>query len=56
MTSTQNPTATSLALVDMILQMIDDRKAFAAEHGFAPDDSEIADSIKASLVLMMKAG
>ena len=56
MTTTQNTSPTALALVDMILQMIDDRKVFAAEHGFAPDDSEIADSIKASLVLMMKAG
>jgi hypothetical protein len=55
MTSTQNPTAASLALVDMIMQMIDDRKAFAAEHGFAPNDEEIAESIKASLILMMKA-
>jgi hypothetical protein len=54
MTSTQNPTA--LALVDMIMQMIEDRKAFAVEHGFAPNDQEIADSIKASLILMMKAG
>jgi hypothetical protein len=54
MTTTQKPTATSLALVDMITQMINDRKAFAAEHGFTPDDDEIADSIKASLVLMMK--
>jgi hypothetical protein len=56
MTTTEKPTAASLALADMICQMIADRKAFAAEHGFTPNDGEIAESIKASLVLMMKAG
>ena len=55
MTNTNTTTATPLALVDMVLQMIDDRKAFAAEHGFAPNDQEIADNIKASLIRMMSA-
>jgi len=55
MTNTNTTTATPLALVDMVLQMIDDRKAFAAANGFTASDDEIANNIKASLIRMMSA-
>jgi hypothetical protein len=51
MTNNNNNTAT--ALYNLIADMADERRTFAAANGFSATDDEIADSIKASLIRMM---
>ena len=49
-----NTTAnTTNALRNLIAEMADERRKFAAANGFTASDDEIADSIKASLIRMM---
>jgi hypothetical protein len=50
----ETTTATN-TLADLIAEMADERRTYAAAHGFIATDDEIAESIKASLVRMMTA-
>ena len=52
-TNNTNTTATAAAFADMINEMINDRRNYAAANGFDATDDEIADHIKASLIRMM---
>ena len=52
---TTNNTAAANSILDLIAEMANARRAYAAENGFIATDEEIADSIKASLIKMMSA-
>jgi hypothetical protein len=52
MTSTQT---TAQNFYNLISEMANARKEFAADNGFTATDDEIAESIKASLIRMMSA-
>lgn len=47
-------TAPADAFINMMNEMINDRRDYAANNGFTATDDEIADHIKASLINMMK--
>ena len=47
-------TNTAEAFINMMNEMINDRRDYAANNGFTATDDEIADHIKASLINMMK--
>ena len=53
MSNTAN-TNTAEAFINMMNEMINDRREYAANNGFTASDDEIADHIKASLINMMK--
>jgi hypothetical protein len=56
MSNTATTTRTAAAFANMVNEMIEARRQYAADHDFTATDDEIAASVKASLIKMMAEG